>query len=423
MDDEQQTQDKSEGGIFSNANFLIIVWVVSFTVFVCTPFCVSRYRRELWCKRIRLCQWNVHVDPERDPEWYRLAMERYETYRTRVAADGENGERRQLTREEEEEVRQLYLLERMAGFTMAVKQEYIREKDGVEKDDVSDMNESVRSISMLETVSSAAAASVDIEEGTKGVVDVNGGSTSAADTGNFYGESSDDEMENVDLRGIQETAEHFPAATVASDVEEGIKGNVDVNGTSATDNGGFDGESSDDEMGNIDFSFEETNTFVGVPFPGVPLIGENRKIRFVPNGCAVCLCEFEVGERVTWSATGGDPHVFHEDCMMNYFLSVGSKASRRRRRHPDDQDPDQDPREAATDFPMLCPCCRQQFVSKISPFLIESDDEEDPKDSDTNEEDTIINNISTDNTDNTANEDVAINSDEDSPISNPPPLP
>jgi hypothetical protein len=136
-------------------------------------------------------------------------------------------------------------------------------------------------------------------------------------------------------------------------------------------------------------------------------MGETKKIRFVPNGCAICLCEFEAGERVTWSATKGDPHVFHEDCMMNCYLSVGAKASRRRRRHPEDQDPNQDPVEAATDFPMLCPCCRQQFVSKVSPKLPEESDDEDPKDSVPAvavEESTTINNTNTGSDDSTVND-------------------
>ena len=137
-----------------------------------------------------------------------------------------------------------------------------------------------------------------------------------------------------------------------TDIEEGVNQEND-NTTQEAD------ESSEDEM---DF-IVESHTFVRIPIPGKSF-PSNCKPRLVPNGCAICLCEFEAGERVTWSATDKDPHVFHEECMMNYLLCVGSKASRRRRRHQEDQDPDQDPVEAATDFPMLCPCCRQQFVSK-----------------------------------------------------------
>jgi hypothetical protein len=80
--DNINNQDGGDGSsVFSNTNFIIIVWVLSFTVFLCTPFLVSKYRRTLWWKRIRLCQWNVYVEPDRDPEWYRVAMERYEAYR------------------------------------------------------------------------------------------------------------------------------------------------------------------------------------------------------------------------------------------------------------------------------------------------------------------------------------------------------
>ena len=148
-----------------------------------------------------------------------------------------------------------------------------------------------------------------------------------------------------------------------TDIEEGVNQEND-NTTQEAD------ESSEDEMDFIVESHAEgTSTFVRVPIPGKSF-SSTCKPRLVPNGCAICLCEFEAGERVTWSATDKDPHVFHEECMMNYLLCVGSKASRRRRRHQEDQDPDQDPVEAATDFPMLCPCCRQQFVSK-GPLSVE----------------------------------------------------
>ena len=123
-------------------------------------------------------------------------------------------------------------------------------------------------------------------------------------------------------------------------------------------------ESPDDDVAVVDESFgKDCDTLVSVPVPGKPITSKG-KVRYVPNGCAICLCEFGAGDRVTWSATNKDPHVFHEDCMLKYLLSVGAKTAHRRQSTQHEQNPYRDPVELATDFPMLCPCCRQTFVSK-----------------------------------------------------------
>ena len=106
----------------------------------------------------------------------------------------------------------------------------------------------------------------------------------------------------------------------------------------------------------------ETDSFVRLPAAGQSLAMRELSYRDVPNGCAICLCGFEEGDRVTWAANPDCPHAFHEDCVLQWMLSVGRKAGRRRERMDFMDDVDQDPVEAATDFPMLCPCCRQQFI-------------------------------------------------------------
>ena len=136
----------------------------------------------------------------------------------------------------------------------------------------------------------------------------------------------------------------IPDAVIGEDIECGSN---DIN--------------SDDDICLVGESWvEESNTLVCVPVPGMPVTAE-CKYRYVPNGCAICLCHFVGGDSIIWSATPSDPHVFHEHCMLKYLLSVGSKAARSRRRI---QEADgQDPVKSATDFAMLCPCCRQPFVS------------------------------------------------------------
>jgi len=62
------------------------------------------------------------------------------------------------------------------------------------------------------------------------------------------------------------------------------------------------------------------------------------------DGCTVCLNPFEVGQTVTWSSNPTCPHVFHQECMMDWFSAVGTKiwdadVSRRERlKEPDNRD-------------------------------------------------------------------------------------
>lgn len=60
------------------------------------------------------------------------------------------------------------------------------------------------------------------------------------------------------------------------------------------------------------------------------------KQRQVPNCCAICLCDYQVGEKVVWSTTEHCPHVFHSECIIDWFKT----------------------QENSTD----CPVCRQEFT-------------------------------------------------------------
>lgn len=102
----------------------------------------------------------------------------------------------------------------------------------------------------------------------------------------------------------------------------------------------------------------------------VPLSGATRRVssevetREVPNGCSICYCEYGVDETVTWSANPACGHVFHEDCALTWFMAVGKKELRRRRRAGIEPS-NPDPVEQVKDFPILCPCCRQTFASAV----------------------------------------------------------
>lgn len=164
---------------------------------------------------------------------------------------------------------------------------------------------------------------------------------------------------SISVTGSENSTTRDLPQILDTDVEMGISAKA-LTGENA--DGGNNGSESDDEMVLVGESWiEERSTLVCVPFPGVPVTAEVKR-RYVPNGCAICLSHFVGGDRVTWSATPSDPHVFHEQCMLRYLLTVGSKAARRRQRNQEGDDPDSV--KDATDFAMLCPCCRQSFVSE-----------------------------------------------------------
>ena len=89
--------------------------------------------------------------------------------------------------------------------------------------------------------------------------------------------------------------------------------------------------------------------------------------RSVPIFCAICLSEFEKGDRVCWSSNANCSHVFHEDCILQWLMSSGKKISMNQyfTKHP-------------TDAKLLenafCPCCRQEFICVKPPSLLGSEE-------------------------------------------------
>lgn len=58
--------------------------------------------------------------------------------------------------------------------------------------------------------------------------------------------------------------------------------------------------------------------------------------RTAANCCAVCLAEYEVGERIVWSSNPQCVHVFHVDCCVDWLVKMQPETP--------------------------CPCCRQEFT-------------------------------------------------------------
>jgi len=85
---------------------------------------------------------------------------------------------------------------------------------------------------------------------------------------------------------------------------------------------------------------------------------ESSKRRSCPIHCAVCLMEYEITERVSWSSNPGCTHVFHEDCVVEWLVSLGRTKSKMKRFS-------EDPTEAQLlNYELECPCCRQEFISR-----------------------------------------------------------
>jgi len=140
-----------------------------------------------------------------------------------------------------------------------------------------------------------------------------------------------------------------------------------------TKRGEHDGENSSDDydiMQPVESPFEGK---IIVPMAGtcVDLVDGDTKAsavedrREVPNGCAICLSPFENEDRIAWSSNTNCAHVYHHECISDWLMASGAKHLRRQRRESERNrvvNYANDPILRITNFPMLCPCCRQPFV-------------------------------------------------------------
>jgi hypothetical protein len=78
--------------------------------------------------------------------------------------------------------------------------------------------------------------------------------------------------------------------------------------------------------------------------------------RSCPIFCAICLAEYEPSERVSWSSNPDCTHAFHEDCVVEWLVTLGRTKSKHVRFL-------EEPTEAQLlHYHLECPCCRQDFV-------------------------------------------------------------
>ena len=87
-------------------------------------------------------------------------------------------------------------------------------------------------------------------------------------------------------------------------------------------------ESNDSKMGDADLEAATNGVLI--------LRDAERTLHAVPNCCAICLGNYEVGEKVVWSSNEECPHAFHEECMVDWLTKMLDGTP--------------------------CPCCRADFT-------------------------------------------------------------
>lgn len=98
--------------------------------------------------------------------------------------------------------------------------------------------------------------------------------------------------------------------------------------TSMEGNDGQSQEQNDIETGGSNASFSSMDEELGQLRLG------NGKL--VPNCCAICLCDYQPGEIVTWSSNPRCIHAFHRECVTDWLIKMQPETP--------------------------CPCCRQEFT-------------------------------------------------------------
>ncbi len=89
------------------------------------------------------------------------------------------------------------------------------------------------------------------------------------------------------------------------------------------------------------------------------------KVATVPSkvhsdGCVVCMNAFEVGQKISWSSNPECPHVFHNQCLLEWFVAVGTKDWKAKAVNHFESDVETIQKEICK-FPKHCPFCRRDF--------------------------------------------------------------
>jgi hypothetical protein len=163
------------------------------------------------------------------------------------------------------------------------------------------------------------------------------------------------------------------ASTASMDIESDLPANgmdagkKDTEKSESTDECSSDDVVADDDP--MDEFMADSEATITIPMAGDEYHvdhGNGEVYREVPNGCAICLCAFDEKDSITWSSNASCNHVFHRDCILDWFVASGRKALQRQRRQESRTGVvrlSDDALKRITSCPMLCPCCRQEFAA------------------------------------------------------------
>lgn len=172
------------------------------------------------------------------------------------------------------------------------------------------------------------------------------------------------------------------ASTVSMDIESALPANGMDAGKKDSEKGECTDECSSDDAADecssddvvidddpMDEFMADSEATITIPLAGTEYHedhGNGEVYREVPNGCAICLCAFDESDAITWSSNASCNHVFHRDCIVDWFVASGRKALQRQRRQEARAGVvrlSDDALKRITSCPMLCPCCRQEFAT------------------------------------------------------------
>jgi len=324
---------------FVNNQVWLTMWLLTMVVFVVLPIATSKRRKELCMQGFRERRWVS--DEEYDENG---SGDQQGTSRNPQQPDETTQRHSTTTWTQEDDIRQQYLSFSMENYTMVLSKSDIREGDDNSEEDMETWKETT--MSLKEEKKSQIENDVENQCDTT-IVFMDSGS-----------QDTDDDQVTTDIETPTPVRKKQP-----------------------------DTEDSDDFLAS---EFDKDQT-VCVPLSGQAVVRKNKDKeqaeqspttssactitstststthRLVSNRCAICLCRLEADEEITWSSNPDCSHVFHNECIINWSLAVGKKAHRRRKRDNPDMT-DEEALDLICEFPILCPCCRQEFcINKSSP--------------------------------------------------------
>mmetsp|Transcript_14635 Transcript_14635/g.21379 ORF Transcript_14635/g.21379 Transcript_14635/m.21379 type:complete len:357 (-) Transcript_14635:824-1894(-) len=338
---------------YTEINAWLVGWFCLIVVVLLVPFCATQQRRRLCFSRLRERRWNVEVEENNDG-WFAGALERYNAA---VARENQNSN---FGREHEDKVSS-FILERANGFSIVLNEDDFCSlcMDGHPIMDGSNLKS-------------------DNEE------------KCAGEEKSVIGTTIESEKEispecctlEDEERQVEKSPSDETKTTASTDETENNREvvSIDVGDSLSIESGGM--KDQDCILQSESFaSGTGPHTHIIIPLPGVIVssqetLGSSResrkrdledgtnttdtviiadKERVVSKFCAICLSEFEKDQSVCWSSNSSCPHAFHTECILNWYTAISKKTYKRRQREGI-VDIDE------TQFPMLCPCCRQDFL-------------------------------------------------------------